>query len=773
VTVVGGRFVYVRGLGERYSTTLLNGSTLPSPDPERRVVPLDLFPAGVISSLTVQKTFSPDLPGEFGGGVVMIKTRDIPEETQAHLSISTGYRSATTFRTATGYEGGATDFLGFGLPERRLAQEIRDVAGEAIIQPADSIFDPTSGVPADQLERLGEQLDLRFPLRDVTVAPPFGITGDVGGKLALGRDVKVGGALGASYGQSWFLEDGRRETYQWGDAPDQQNRLDVLQLQRQVDLSAILNLGLDVGEHHQVRYTGFLSRLSSDETADVSGFSAERNSDIRITRLRWVEQMLFDNQLRGTHALLDEHLQVDWRYVVSVATRDEPNRRQAQYNYEERGEVWTLDPDNYQRFDSELFDTNHDGGLDLTVPLQLFGGVETKVKVGGAAEYKKRNVKTRRYTFDEATSNAAIVRFMKTRPIEHLFEDDTIAPDRWQLEEVTLPSDNYDGEQTLVAGYGMVDLGILANLRVLVGARVELFRLKVGTRNPIAAPGSGEVSTDLDALDVMPGVTATWSFREDMQLRLAASRTVNRPNFREVSPAQFRDVAKSLINEGNPDLENARITHLDLRWEWYPDAGESVSLAVFAKLFEDPIELTAQPSSNLIFVPDNVEAARNIGVELEFRKGFGFLWEALEDLYAAGNLSVVTSRVDVGDKGGVLTETQRPLQGQSPYALNLQVGYENVDWGTTASVLFNVFGRRIDKVGALGQPSIYEEPVPTLDLVVGQRVAERVKLSFKWQNILDPAVRFSQTQASSGESRDFYRYRRGFTVGVGASISLE
>ena len=261
-------------------------------------------------------------------------------------------------------------------------------------------------------------------------------------------------------------------------------------------------------------------------------------------------------------------------------------------------------------------------------------------------------------------------------------------------------------------------------------------------------------------------------FVPDMQIRLSASRTINRPNFRELSPSRFFDLATNRIFEGNPDLERATITHYDVRWEWYPSPGENVSIAGFIKQFQDPIENQLFGGSDLVFVPDNVDSATNIGVEFEFRKNFGFFGDWFEDLYLAANLALIESNVDLGDLVTIATETERPLQGQSPFALNAQAGYDNIESRTSLSVLFNVFGRRIESVGVQGLPDIYEEPVPRLDVVASQGIG-RVKVGVKGQNLLDPDVRFTLTERG-GEGRvlDFRRFQLGRIFSLSLSVDL-
>lgn len=777
VTVVGGRFVYVRGLGDRYSTTLLNSSSLPSPDPEKRVIPLDLFPAGIISSLLVQKTFSPDQPAEFGGGVVDIRTKDIPEGVRANVSASVAYLSGTTLETAETYEGSPTDFFGFGVAERARPEAFNELLGDRIIETFNQTLRP-NGLTDNEIERLGEILDPRFGTEETTVIPGVGFSFELGAPFQL-FGVDAGALVATNFGNSRFYRQGTLKTFAAEMMGETLAILDdrvVRQLEMDVKLSVFALLGVDFDDNNKLRLLGSVNRISEDRVLVSEGLDEEQDTTTRITRFQWVEQMLSFNQLRGEHTIPGlSNLLAEWRYAFSIATRDEPNRRDLVYLFDEGLNRLVYDRASLtsnQRFFSELFDLNHDVGLDLTLPIPLIDELITKLKVGGNVIVKSREVDARRFRYDlKRGADQNEVTFL---PPDRLFAPDTIEPGLFELEEVTLEADNYEAEQTLFAGYGLVDFRPFNTLNILLGVRYETSIQRLETRDIRA--GQMEDGTTLERLgteDFLPGITATWEFIPDMQLRLAASRTVNRPNFRELSPSRFFDLSNGRVFEGNPDLQRALLTHFDLRWEWYPSPGESFSIAGFYKEFDRAIENRVEGGSDLVFIPQNVPTARNIGAEFEFRKNFGFITEFLEDLYLAANLALINSEVDLGDEQGIATSRRRPLQGQSPYAVNAQIGYDNIESRTALSVLFNIFGRRIESVGVLGIPDIYEEPVPRLDFVASQGL-DRFQIGIKIKNILDPPVRFTLTEPG-GEQRilNFQRFFLGTEYSLSLSVNLD
>lgn len=772
VTVVDDRFVYVRGLGERYSSTLLNSSTLPSPDPERRVVPLDLFPSGVISNIVLHKTYSPELPGEFGGGTIDLMTREIPEEFALSLGLSMGYVDGTTFRKGPAYEGGGLDFLTFGSGTRAVPGIVADASDGRTLDTGDR-FNP--GFSEEELERFGEAFDLNYGTKELTTPPPVGLSAETGGRFELfGKD--AGAYLALDWGNDWGRYDQRRTVYQVGEggrlSPQNDLNLEVLSIQS--TLSAIGTFSLDLSEAHKLRLTTTVNRIAEDEARKARGRIEETDTIADITRLWWIEQMLATAQLRGEHQLL-ANLALEWRYMFSLATRDEPNRREIVYN------ASPSEPDTFvfstlaagnQRFYSDLFDLNHDLGTKVSLPVSLFGGLESKLSGGLAMELKGRDVSARRYRYDLAGTAAARDE-VRLRPAGEIFSPDTIQPDLFRLEEVTLPDDNYRGDQRIFGAFVMGDLAITEDLKLLAGARVEHGAIQLATRSPIAAPDAADVQSDYQQLDVLPALSGTYQLITDMQLRAAVSRTVNRPNFRELSPARFFDVTDGTEYRGNPGLTRALITHADLRWEWYPNPGESFSAAVFYKHFEDPIERSVNGGPNIVYKPINVDAADLFGGELEGRKSLDFIGESFEYFTVAANLTLVSSQVSIGEEGLSLTSKERALQGQSPYAVNVQLAYDNPDSETSIVTQLNVFGRRIESVGAVGQPDVYEEPVPLLDVVASQRIGA-VKVGLKVKNLLNPLRRLTQTENSEDATvHDVFSYRRGVAGFLSMAVDLD
>ncbi len=747
VTIVGGKFVYVRGMGERYSATLLNGLNLPSPEPERRVVPMDMFPVNMIESVVVQKTYSPDMPGEFGGGAVRVRTRGAPPALKATVELSTGYVSGTTFEKAqVPSDSGPTDWLGFDGGHRSLPGLVADATREGKIQ-AGTIFEP--GLSPEQLEEISEAMPNRWAIERQTLMPDFKLNAAVGDRYELAERVDLGFMASLLYENAQDSEEVQRQTYALsGGELIPQNDLRFDTSLNEITLAGILALGLEIGEDHRITATGLVDRISENELRLYEGYSEDMDSQIRDRRLAWRERMLTSGQANGHHAFEAAWgLEVDWRYAYSRATRLEPDVRHTMDQFSEADEVWYLSqrPDGNGREYIDVVDGVHDAQLDLSLPFEQWSAEQAKVKVGAAMIAKDREVDIRRFSYDGVAKLDPEVRQL---PPEEVFTADHIGPDGVVFDEFTRATDNYRGSQRIWAGFAMLDLPLGLGFRLSGGLRLEQSVQRVTTFE-LFAPEKTPIENTIDVIDPLPAATLSWKFTEDMLLRAGYGRTLNRPDFREMSPgcattyAGGGEVCGAGVDDPDYELKRAVLHNFDLRWEWYPNLGETISVAFFFKQFEDPIESVLRSGSDVGTTYKNADAAVNLGLELDVRKGFGFILPALADLYLAGNFTWVYSRIELPE-GGVQTSNKRALQGQSPYVFNVQVGYDNADTGTSLALLYNVFGKRIRDVGVLGQPDIFEQPFHQLDFVAKQSVGAGFKVGFKAKNIVDRPVRYTQ-----------------------------
>ncbi|MCA9568632.1 MAG: TonB-dependent receptor, partial [Myxococcales bacterium] len=754
LTVVGGKYVFVRGLGDRYSASLLDGAGLPSPEPERRVVPLDLFPTSVLSGVVVQKTWSPDMPGEFGGGVVQLGTVKPPTAFTASLGVSGEYLHRTTFRQGLVAPGGPTDFLGIDGGTRALPADVAEASAASPLEEGD-LFSDRGYTPAE-LEKLGESMPSRWTPALRSLPPGLGVNGSLGTGFE-GDGVKGGLLAAFTFGNDWSRLSFDRAYYVPTDGGLRaQHRYHFDQATNEVRFGGFLTGGLTVGRS-ELTLTSMLSR-SSDDTARVYvGHNDDVGGDIRVTRTRWVERQLAWHRLAGHHAL--DTLTVDWHALVATAGRLEPDRRETRYDNEPGTDRWLLSdrPEGNGRFFSDAGEKSGEGALDLTWrPLRTEERDGIALKTGARVTIRERGVDTRRFKYFHKGAASRDPDVLTGTP-EDIFTPDNIGPDGFQLEEFTRQTDNYTASHAVVAGYvdSEVPLGIVT---LTGGARLEGSRQQVETF-ALFDPDQTPVRADLSTVDILPAAGVTLAPHDDVRVRLGGARTVSRPDFRELSPATFNDVTGGRQTFGNPDLQRTKIDHADLRVEWFPRPAEVVSVGVFAKRFGAPVETVVVPSAQQSVTWENATRATNLGVELEARRNLPL------DLWAAANVALVHSRVDLGDTGGIQTSTTRRLQGQSPYVVNLQAGWEHPDRGDRVTVLLNAVGPRITQVGALGAPDVLELPAPRLDVVGRKALGGGWSASLKLKNLMDPAARTVQ----GGETIDAIRQGWSASVGLGWS----
>ncbi|MXV73655.1 TonB-dependent receptor, partial [Candidatus Poribacteria bacterium] len=769
ISIVGGRYVFVRGLGERYSNTLLNNVEIPSPEPNRRVVPMDIFPASLLASLQTVKTFSPDQPGGFAGGSVQVFTKDFPEELTMSLSMSTGFNTQTTGEEGLTYPGGDFDFLGFDDGSRELPSIIREAAADVPIRERGR-FTPAGFTP-EEIQAFGQSFEnVWSPERQ-----PLPV--NQGYKFSLGNSNTVFGKefgyLGViSYGNSHSYGTQVRNAFRIGlnETLSPVTSYDVERSGNEVEWGTVLNTSLRFSPQHQINLRSLFTHTAEDEIRTWKGFNADRNTDMRSARLRYVERQLFSGQLAGTHDFNlgaseleppePPDVSMEWRLTYSRAARDEPDTREN--IYEDRGDGTFVFRDVTQsgsRFFFGLEDDEYNARADWKVRI----GTEGLFKFGGLLRDRARTFDVRRFRFLPSDQVDATVNL--SDPPEVLFQTRNIAPRVFELRESTRSTDNYLADHNIYSGYLMLDLPLSAKWQVMSGVRLESSDQKVTTYDPFAASVRPLIAS-LETLDWLPGLNVTYRLTARMNLRLAASRTITRPDFRELAPFEFTDFVGGRTILGNPDLERTRINNFDFRWEIFPQIGGILAVSAFYKQFQKPIEQIVQPQAEVRITYENAESAHNYGLELEARQNLGVLTDALRKFSVNTNAALISSHVVLPEDIGIQTSSERPLQGQCPYIVNISVGFEDPDWGISSAVAYNIFGRRLSEVGNHGAPDVYEQPRGQLDASFSRTVANHFRFSISAKNLLDPYVHYKIGEAT------YLGYRLGRSFSFGISYNL-
>lgn len=763
LTVVDGKYVHVRGLGERYTNVLLNGAPIPSPDYTRRVVPLDLFPTELLDGVIVQKSYGPGLPGEFAGGSVVLRTREVPYAFHFRAKGSLGYHEGTTFDDGIGYAGGSRDWTGRDDGKRALPGDLEAaISGGRFLRPQ-SPANPTGATPA-QLQAYGHRVAAAgYGIEDRRIGPDSGYSVGIGNGFELGDNMRLGIIGATRYAQSWDTVHEQRDTYAASD-----HGLDPIAAQvvdatsRKIDASFFTNVGLDIGMDHRIALTSLLLRQTMDRAKLTDGVADSVPS--RFGEQKWTENQLLAHQLGGHHVLpFAKYLELDWQYTRARAGRDEPNTRRWRFDHAGDALEFSHRSDSNSQTWGELDDDLDNLQFKALLPFNFKDGSSLNFAGGLGRSTRERESSIRTFTFQLAPNSdlAANPEFWHL-PIDQILAPDNIRPDGFVLREVTRATDNYRAEQTLDSLYLNAEYTFHDQFRFSLGARRERNDQQVVTYSIINSNSPPVVAGDHSAA-WLPAAAFTWMHSANAQLRLGLSRTLARPDFRELSRAPYTDPELDIDTIGNPDLVGTRIRNLDLRWEHYFSDADSLSIGAFDKRFKDPIERLRLPGSTPLLSFANAASAHNYGVELDIYKSLDFFGQPWSPFRLGFNYARIRSRVELDPRSASYqTNLSRSMQGQSPHVVNVQIGYEPPEGRFDAQLMFNRAGRRISEVGVQGQPDIYEEAFNALDFQLRHQFAPNWRWSLRLRNLLDPEVRFTQGSLPTRQYRKGREFQLSF-----------
>jgi outer membrane receptor protein involved in Fe transport len=750
LSVVDDQYVFVRGLGERYSNTMLNGSVLPTTEPDKRVVPLDLIPTSLIESVQVVKSYSPEMPAEFSGGLIQIETVRSPKFTASTLSTRQTFNTQTVFKdNGLGYAGGINDWWGFDDGRRALPGTIPD---DKVVR--GSPFFPGRGYTRDELKVFGESFENLWEPRQESYGQDQDYSGSYGGRVG-----KLGFVASIGHRVKTRNRDEEQIFYQVGSDEDgnsiinPQNQYDFQYSTTNTRLGVLANFGFDISPGHQISWSNFWTHQSRNETRLFGGYNDDIREEIRNSRLFWSEESLLQSTLRGEHLIPSlANSRIDWRASYSKADRNEPDLRETLYEFNPARDAFVLADESQSGFRmfNDLQDEVFQGAADWSLFFSPWGGLPAQVKFGPNIMRRERDFASRRFRFVPINTRGIDLAL----PPEQLFIPENIGP-HFELKEETRNTDAYTAQQDILALYAMVDLPLSLKLRFFGGLRVASSQQEVLTFDPFNV-NREPIVAELDNTDALPSASLIYSVSNEMNIRAGYSRTVNRPDFRELSPFEFTDVIGGRSVVGNPNLRRALIDNLDLRWEWFVGPGEVLAASIFYKDFTDPIERIVQPTAQLRTSFTNALGATNKGFEIEARK-------QLTPAFGVNlNYTYVDSQIELEQEAGqVQTSLERALVGQSPHVVNAQAIFQVPRHELSARLLYNWSGRRITDVGSLGLPDIYEESRSIFDIILAKRF-RRFAVQLTGSNLLNAQYRFTQ----GNQPQRTYKIGPEFALGV-------
>lgn len=775
-------YVFVRGLGDRYSSTLLNNSAIPSTDPLKRIVPLDIFPTSLISSVLVQKTFSPEYPADFGGGVIDLRTKAVPDDFVLEFGISGTYNTEATGKTGLSYDGTSSEIFGYGGSRRNIPTEIlQDVTLESL-------------TPAE-LEAAGEALPNIWSIDSEPLYPGAGFNFVWGNRYDVGDNSAFGFYAALTYGVNQRHREGVRRTvtasnagpvirsnvapevcdlpnFEGEDVRDcglRQSNLDV-------SLNGIISLGYEFNNDHSVNFTTTVLRDSTKRSLIEKGlFSGEEDLRTR-SFIDWIESQVWTNQLTGEHYVnlfgdsdTFQTTEINWRANISRSDRDVPLRRTTVYEYNDNFDADLIlpRPDSNSTVYNALDEETKEFGLDIVQPVYI-GGFLADILAGFTYQEKERSFGLVRYNM---AFPAGISTDLRQLAPEIIFGPANIGPGQITLTETFDASDFYTSDYENIQPYLGADVEISPKLRFRFGMRYEESTQVVNTNErtgeqlPVQVTQRGEFW--------LPAATLTYEIVDNMQLRFAFSQTINRPDARELATARFLDDERNITFQGNPNLRIAEINNFDVRFEWYFAPGESLTVGAFYKDFTNPIEQSASAlGEDRLYSPVNAESAELKGIEVEvekilfFQDWFGWDWLGSREMFIRANGSYIDSETVTAEENlGFVTNATRRFQGQSEWLGNLQFGWRDYERGENFAVILNYTGERQNFVGLFGADDEFERPPVMLNLAyskefeLGDNILE---LSLEAENLLEDEVEFVQ----DGIIVEGYEIGRTFSIGL-------
>ena len=764
ISVVDNQYVFVRGLGERYSNTQLSGATLPTTEPDKKVVPLDMFPSGLLDSVQVAKSYSPDRSAEFAGGLVQVNPIKLPSRPVFDVSYG-----LTAYEIATGKSIplsplGSRDWLGFDNGTRALPSSFPD---SKIVRRG--VFTPNVGFTPTEITNFGRALDNTWRPANQNGAP-----GQNWGIVAGNRFGKLGvvASLSHSYKEQYVQEDRAFYRVDEGDTLEAVSDYRMQYGTQRAQLGGVANLSYQVTTNHRLSFENFYTHSGKDEGRTFEGPNTENNFYYFNNRLQFVEEGLLSNGVSGEHFFRTlGNSRFDWRATYSRATRNEPDLRETLYQANLAalpggGFTYTGTPVLADESQSgfRMFNDLEDDSLDVAANWSIFstaGDRPTQYKFGASVIDRTRNFTSRRFRFipNTAGSGGAVPANLTQTP-ELIFASSNIGT-AFRFNEETRPVDAYDGAQTTYAGYGMMDMSINARTRLIAGARVERFEQEVTSFDPFGLFVDKTTSTNKNT-DVFPAVNLVRGLTERSNLRVGYSATVNRPEFREVATFEFTDVVGARAVRGNPDLKRAIIQNVDARWELFPGARNVLAVSGFYKYFNSPIERVVIAGAQPIVTFQNADSARNFGVEVELAR------QLFKGLYVNANYTFVDSKITLAAaQRTVQTSLERALAGQSKNVFNVTTEYAL--GGFNMRLLVNRYGDRISDVGSNGAPDIVEQGRPQVDVVVSQKLG-RFNVRFGADNLVDSRYNFTQGVGATQERERSFRLGRTFSLSVGVNL---
>ena len=762
ITIMDNRFLIVRGLSQRYNNVWLNNAATPSAEADVKAFSFDIIPSSMIENIMIYKSPAAELPADFSGGFVKITTRNLPEKNGLFFSYSTGISGNTTFREFYKPVSGSTDWLGFDNGSRALPSDMPAHLNEYELA--------TNPGVREKITTLGRELNNNWsPVRS-TAYPDQKFLAGINRKFSIGKHT-LGNITAITYSLSNSSEELQNTDYSIydysTDKPSYLNQFVDQHFSNSARVAVMNNTSLFLGKSTKIELRNLFNQAGSSRYIIRDGREWYNNGRyVRSEELRYLSRSIYTGQLAGDHSFGEGKTKIDWILGYASSNKREPDTKRYRYLRDES------DPDKYMLLFSDQADLSSQSRMwinlkentlsamvNFTRQLSL-GGFQPEIKAGVYLENKERTFNARNFGYAKGSS---VSEFGQTYlPVDQIFTDANInLTTGIKLTEVTALSDSYNAGNNQIAAYLSARIPVGEKINIYAGLRAEKNKQTLASYKQAS---NIRVNVDRDTINFFPSANITYNLSEKSLIRAAYGMTINRPEFREIAPFYYVDFEQNAGIYGAPHIKQAYIHSYDLRYELYPNPGETFNIGVFYKKFLNPIEQIILGNNPTQYSFENVESAYSMGIEAELRKSLDFI-PGMKNITAVLNSSVIKSRVTFPD--GSLSRN-RPLEGQSPYIVNAGLYYQGENNGTMISLLYNVIGKRIVAVGRPSPnawediPDIYEMPRNVFDLTVSKTIGKRFELKGGIRDLLNEKAEYMQ---AINATVDMATYSKGAETG--------
>lgn len=812
VSVLDGKYVYVRGLGHRYTTAQMNNVPIPSPEPERRTVPLNLFPAEVLESISAYKTYTPDLPGAFAGGSVNIRTKAYPDNRMFKMSAGLSDRSylydSFVYRVS-GHSG--SDYFGFDNASRSLPKAVPSDYKVELSNPLQGQLTNTEW--SQKLGTIARSFQTDFIGESFSPAKPVSLAMSLGNRFNPSGKLEYGYYLNASFGNDYFyrLEDTRQYSIS-GDTLYSGVNLIHHRTSYNTNGSLSFSTGFKYNQNHKIKFYNIYTHSSEDQVNYSSGETENVDDGVYI-QTDYVEKSILNSTLTGSHLFKNKFEQrLEWALNTGISDLYEPDMQSHIYLWKETRNRYELDVKSSEpkRKYTSGKDLNGNADVNYSIEYKDLTGESYTLKIGIRNQRKERSFSKRNlmYVFSPGMTTDRMRDLIYVYPdsddvfgqaftYDNMFYMDDNGVSHPGMVLIDDPGDGgnksaYDANENLDAFYAMAELPlsfghfpVLKSVHFVGGYRLEAYKMNLYpydsvTKSPFVNNYGDTIISRIDESDILPSYNLIIDFPRDMKIRASYSETVARAEFREVAPFEYQEFYGGQYSVGYPYLKTTDIRNLDLRWEWYRKTGEMIAIGIYHKDFKNPIEVALiQPGERIYRSYTNAPSARNYGIEFDIRLNltmipikYGYGTFSMNTSYSQSNVDMQSEFVIfTGDTiANSASSLHRSMQGHSDFILNAGLNLNSVT-GWEVNLAYNTFSRRLASLGVGRLNDEYEYPFNSLNLTLAKKIRQ-LKINFKANNLLNSNVRFGVIEESTGKIKYTRSYTPGMNFSLGVSANL-